>query len=162
MKNNLLLAILALLIAIVLSIFSKSSYLVSIFSSDGVAGETVENEVVFSIPLGNDGINFEGNNSSDMLTWGPSALAVAPDGTFWIADAAGNRLLHYNSAGLLLEKINVGDFVVGVGDLEVTEKQLGVLDMASIPPKGLSLSLGGEIQKIYDLPKGLYLEDGLS
>ena len=70
-----------------------------------VAGSfTVENEqndssyeTVFFLPKGNNGIHYEGENIDGMLVWGPTALAVAPDGTFWIADGAANQLLRLNA-----------------------------------------------------------------
>ena len=97
-----------------------------------------------------------------MLTWGPTAFTVAPDGTFWIADAADDHLLHFSQKGVLLDKISIGDLVTGAGDLEVTFKEIWVLDMASIPPRLIHLSLDGKVLSIFDLPEGLYLEDGLS
>ncbi|MFZ6030377.1 MAG: hypothetical protein ACOYYS_21930 [Chloroflexota bacterium] len=121
----------------------------------------VTHEVVFSIPVGDKGIHYA-SDGPDMLIWGPPAITVAPDGTFWIADTADNHLLHFNSEGVLLDKIAVGDFAVGVGDIEVTSKAIWVLDMASIPPKVVQLSLKGKVLGHYDLPKGLYPEDGLS
>jgi len=67
-------------------------------------------------------------------------MTIAPDGTFWIADTADNHLLHFDSKGVLLDKIDVGNFAVGVGDIEVTSNAIWVLDMASIPPKVVQLS----------------------
>jgi len=122
----------------------------------------LNNEVVFSIPLGENGIHYEGKDNLDMLTWGPTALTVAPDGTFWIADAADDHLLHFSQKRVLLDKISIGDLVTGAGDLEVTFKEIWVLDMASIPPRLIHLSLDGKVLSIFDLPEGLYLEDGLS
>jgi len=122
----------------------------------------IKHEVVFSIPIGDKGIHYAGNGNTDMLIWGPPTLTVAPDGTFWIADTPDNQLLHFNSQGILLDKIAVGDFVVGAGDIEVTSKEIWVLDMASIPPKLVRLSLKGKVLDFYDLPQGLYPEDGLS
>ena len=37
-----------------------------------------------------------------------------------------------------------------------------MLDLASIPPKVVQLSLKGEVQELYELPEGLYPEDGLT
>lgn len=51
-------------------------------------------EIVFTIPVGKEGVQYEGENVPEMLTWGPAAFTVAPDGSFWIADTVGNRLLH--------------------------------------------------------------------
>ena len=62
-------------------------------------------ELVFTIPVGEDGIHYEGEGVPEMLTWGPTAFTVAPDGSFWIADTVGNRLLHYSSKGEFLSAI---------------------------------------------------------
>lgn len=119
-------------------------------------------EILFSIPVGDDGIHYSGIEHPDMLTWGPAAITVAPDGSFWIADTAGNRLLHYDTKGMLLDKVNIEDFVTGAGDVEVTSKEIWVLDIASQPPKLVHLTLDGKNLGAYELPQGLHLEDGLS
>ena len=69
---------------------------VGISSPGSNQNDVVINEVVFSIPLGDQGIHYEGQDNPNMLTWGPTALVVAPDGTFWIADAADDHLLRYS------------------------------------------------------------------
>jgi hypothetical protein len=157
MRKNLMIALLALVAIILASIYTGSPDLVTSASSQNNA---VDNEVVFSMPVGENGIHYEGAENPDMLTWGPPAFTVAPDGTFWIADTPNNHLLRFSSKGVLLNKIAIGDFIIGAGDLEVTFKDIWVLDMASIPPKVVRLSLDGKVLSSYDLPKGLYLEDG--
>jgi hypothetical protein len=124
------------------------------------ASNAVSNEILFSIPVGEGGIHYAGGGPEQML-WGPSALAVALDGSFWIADTADDHILHYNLTGKLLDKIAIGDWVIGAGDLEVTSQEVWVLDVASIPPKVVRLSLSGKLLNRYELPKGNYLEDGL-
>jgi len=120
------------------------------------------NEIVFIIPVGKEGVQYEGENVPEMLTWGPTAFAVAPDGSFWIADTVGNRLLHYSPKGDTLGVISLASKVVGIGDLEVTSSEILVLDIAAIIPKVLRLSPNGELLASYELPEGLRLEDGLS
>ncbi len=121
----------------------------------------MKHEIIFSIPAGDKGIHYA-SDGPDMLIWGPPAFAVAPDGTFWMADTPDNHLLHFDSNGALLDKIYVGNFAVGVGDIDITSTAIWMLDMASIPPKVVQLSLNGEVEGLYDLPEGLYPEDGLS
>ena len=114
-------------------------------------------ETVFTIPVGQDGVQYEGERS-EMLTWGPTALAIAPDGSFWIADTAGNRLLHYSPKGEALDTIDLDDHqVVGIGDLEVTASGILVLDIAAVVPRVLRLSLDGELLASYEVPKELGL-----
>jgi hypothetical protein len=119
-------------------------------------------EIVFTIPVGKEGVQYEGENVSEMLTWGPKAFTVAPDGSFWIADTVGNRLLHYSPKGDLLDMIYLDGQVVGAGDLEVTASDILVLSQAAMPAKVVRLALDGTVLASYELPKGLRLEDGLS
>jgi len=126
------------------------------------AQEGNANEIIFTIPIGKEGVQYEGENVPEMLTWGPAAFTVAPDGSFWIADTVGNRLLHYSSKGNLLHIIKLDGHVVGAGDLEATASDILVLSQASVPPKVVRLSLDGTVVASYELPEGLRLEDGLS
>jgi hypothetical protein len=119
-------------------------------------------EVVFTISDGEDGMYYEGAGISEMLTWGPAAFTVAPDGSFWIADTAAARLLHYSPTGNLLGKIDLKSLIVGATDVEVAESGIWVLDQASIPPKVMRFAEDGTVLAKYDLPFGLHLEDGLS
>lgn len=118
-------------------------------------------EIVLTVPVGRDGVQYEGEHP-EMLPWGPIALAVAPDGSFWLADGVGNRLLHYSSTGSLLNTVNLAGLVVGIGDLEVTCSNIWVLDIASPTPKILCFSLDGKLLDYFEIPQGLRLEDGLS
>ncbi|MFH1906410.1 MAG: hypothetical protein ABIL11_03350 [Chloroflexota bacterium] len=129
----------------------------SFLAQDGDEGH----EILFSIPVGDDGIHYA-EDGPDMYRWGPAAITVAPDGSFWIADTAGNRLLHYDLKGVLLDKISMEDLVVGASDIEVTSREIWVLGEASQPPKIVHMALDGKNLGIYELPKGLHLEDGLS
>lgn len=119
-------------------------------------------EILFSIPVGDAGVHYSGIEHPDMLTWGPAAITVAPDGSFWIADTAGNQLLQYDAKGKLLNAINIEDSVIGAGDIAVTSKEIWLLDEASQPPKVVHMALDGKILNDYELPEGLHLDDGLS
>ncbi|MFH1906409.1 MAG: hypothetical protein ABIL11_03345 [Chloroflexota bacterium] len=119
-------------------------------------------EVIFTIPIGEDGVQYEGVGIPEMLAWGPAAVKVAPDGSFWIVDTVGARLLHYSPAGYLLGKIDLKGLVVGATDVEVAKSGIWVLDQASMPPKVMRLAEDGAVLAKYDLPSGLHLEDGLT
>jgi len=119
-------------------------------------------DVMFSIPTGENGIHYEGGGAIDSLTWGPAAFTISNDGSFWIADTAGNRLLHYSLKGDFLEEIDLEELIVGATDLVVNNDVILVLDQSSLPPKVLRLTVKGDLLGSYDLPKGLYLEDGLT
>lgn len=94
---------------------------------------------------------------------GPSALAVAPDGSFYIADLVAGRVLHLDPGGKPLPFIDLSRDAVGITDIGVTPSgRLRVLDSAAIIPRLFDLSAQGELKNIYDLPPGLRLEDGLT
>jgi len=101
--------------------------------------------VVFTVPVGSEGVQYGPNNS------GPAALAVAPDGAFWIADTVGNRLLHYDSHNVLLGRIALESYgVIGVGDVEVTDSGILVLDIAAPIPRVLRLATDGRQVAAYE------------
>jgi hypothetical protein len=97
-----------------------------------------------------------------MLRWGPTALTVGPDGSFWIADAVANRLLQFDRSGRLLRQVNLDGVTVGVRDIEVDREGIWVLDISAIAPAVVRLSYDGKVMAHFELPKGLHLEDGLS
>lgn len=122
------------------------------------------NEVVFTIPVNVEGgALYAGENVPDMARWGPAAFSVAQDGTFWIADTVGNRLLHYGPDGGLLDLVKLDDYgVVGIGDIDATGADIVVLDIAAIVPRVLRLATNGKLVANYEIPEGLRVENGLS
>ncbi len=159
MRKNAILTFVLTIVLILICVSAGSPGSVTSASSQDNSANT---EVIFSIPVGDNGIHYEGADSPDVLTWGPPAFTVAPDGTFWIADTPDNHLLRFSPEGKLLDKIFIGDIVTGAGDLEVTSTAIWVLDVASVPPKVVQLNQESKIVNIHDLPKGLWLGDGLS
>ena len=160
MRRQLLFAVSCLLLLAVVWLTATGS----LEAADGerAAVDAVGNEVVLTIPAGSDGVTYSAKEA-ERLTWGPTALAVATDGSYWIADAVSNRLLHYSKSGQRLDPIDLAVHrVVGVGDLDVSDAGLFVLDIAAINPRVLHLSYDGKLQAAYDVPKSLGLENGLS
>lgn len=106
-----------------------------------------KDQVVFTIPNTEPWFGKEGDPRPDWKGWGAEAFAVAPDGTFWIADTAvfPNRLLHFSSQGELLAEVNLEDRVVFVYDLAVTEDSVFVLDISTAQPKIIQFNLGKEV-----------------
>lgn len=147
-----------------LSAFLLLSLVISIGGAPAdVATQIQQNEIVFTIPVGENGIHYEGVGVPEMLTWGPAAFTVSPDGSFWIADTVGNRLLHFDPHGGLLEKINLDGYIVGASDLVVTSTGvITVLDQASMHPKIVQFASGGGVLGKHELPDGLRLGDGLN
>ncbi len=131
-------------------------------SSAAPIDNETQNELMFTIPIGEDGMHYDGEDNPDVMRWGPTAMTIAPDGSFWIADAPGNQLIHLNVKGELLEKIITTDNAVGIGDLLVTSDLIWILDMASYPAKVVKMAFDGKFLNAYDLPEGLRLENSLS
>jgi hypothetical protein len=119
-------------------------------------------EIMFSISTSENGIHYENAGVPEALTWGPAAFTISTDGDFWIADTVGNSLLRYSSNGDFLSKIDLAGLAVGATDLIVDKDSVLVLDQASLPPKILRLNAKGIVLGVYDLPQGLYLENGLT
>jgi hypothetical protein len=159
MRKKSAITLLALVVVILLGVYTCSSELDTLASFQG---SEVINEILFSIPVGDSGIHYSGNGNPDILPGGPMAIAVSPDRTFWIIDMVDNHLLHFNSKGDLLNKLAIGDFVNNAGDLEVTSNEIWVLDMALNQPKIVRLSFDGKVLNTYILPEGFHRKDGLT
>ena len=118
------------------------------------AGPADEGTVVFTLPVGTDGVQYGAERT------GPMALAVAPDGTFWIADTQGGRLLHYDPDGTLLNRIDLSGYgLYGPSDVEAVGSDVLVLCSSG---KVLRLTAGGDLLATYDIPDNLGPEGGLT
>lgn len=122
-----------------------------------------ELRVLFSIPAGPDGVTYEGGFEDWQVT-GPQALDVASDGSIWIADTNGRRLLHYADDGSLLADIDTD--AVGVGGLiDVAATKDGVWGLEVVPMLNrhriVLFNESGELVDEHELPPGLHLQDGL-
>ena len=91
---------------------------------------------------------------------GSNAFTIGPDGTFWIADAVGKRLLHYDPKGNALGTVSLANRAIGVGDLEVTASGILVLDAAAVTPTVLRLSFDATLLAVYEVPSDFQI--GLS
>jgi len=124
-------------------------------------------EVVFSIQLGQDGIQYRGLDVPDMEITGPNNLAVLGDGSFVLSDLIGNRLLWYSREGQFLREVDLYSLdILNVSNLRATDDELLVLEISfGVSPERYRiarLSASGDLLARYDLPHGLHLEDGLS
>lgn len=115
------------------------------------------NDVVFTVPVGADGIQYGGLRGAaaepepaqasgekgppdpGQPAWGPAALAVAEGPRFFIADTVGQRVLQYDAAGRLLAHIDFADQALAIDDVHVTADELWVLDQAAETPQLLRL-----------------------
>lgn len=128
------------------------------------APEDPEFRVLFSLPAGPDGVTFEGGFEDWQLT-GPQAISVSPDGTIWIADTNGRRLLHLDADGSSLATIDTNRHDVG-GLIDVAAVDGGVWGLEVVPAldrhRIVSFDSSGRLLDRHDLPSNLHLADGLS
>lgn len=94
--------------------------------------------VLFSIPVSPEGITYAGLEH-EQRPWGPAAIDVADDGSIWIADTAGNRVLGYTRSGDQIAVLDVRDRAAGVIDIASIGSRLTLLDAAVDPPRVLTL-----------------------
>jgi hypothetical protein len=114
-----------------------------------------EEGVVFTVPVGPDGVQYGAEQT------GPMALTVAGDGTFWIADTQGNRLLQYDPQGVLLNRIDLNDNGTGVADVDTIGSDVLALAVG-YGEKVLRFTADGNLLATYDIPDGLGPEGGLT
>ena len=118
-------------------------------------------EAVCSIPVGGDtGLHYKGVGVPEMQAWGPAAFTMDAHGNFWIADTAANRIQQYGPNCDHITTINLGENVVGITDLELTQSDLWTLDGASPTPRVLRLSESGQELESVDIQEPVAL--GLS
>ena len=105
-----------------------------------------------------------GEPKPDWLGWGAQAFSVAPNGDFWILDSAAHsqRLLHLAPPYDKPQIISLEYLVMGVADVDVAHDFIWVLDVASQPSRVVALAPDGKTLASYDLPQGLWLENGLT
>jgi len=120
------------------------------------SSEPTGHEMLFSIPVGPEGLEYRFGNkpTPELVNYGPNAITMAPDGTFWIADAAGKRLVHYSATGQKLNVIDllqydaasVFDVEASTGDVWVLfgNLDLGVFRLGQFIPEG-------QLLRMYDL-----------
>lgn len=123
-------------------------------------------ETVFQIPVGEGGIAYRGLDVPEMQITGPNALAIAPDGSFFVADLVDNHLLRYSADGKLLNKIDLYSIdIANISDLVATPTELYLLEISfHVAPERYRvsrLSFDGELIAQYDVPKGYHFEEGL-
>lgn len=108
-------------------------------------------DVVVSIPVGPGGIVYKGGGTTESEQWGPSALRIAADGSFLIADPVESRIFRFRADGAPLAPINVQN-VVSVTDVASDGVDLAVLDASADPPKVLRLRMDGVLAETIPLP----------
>jgi hypothetical protein len=105
-----------------------------------------------------------GEPRPDWVGWGAQAFSIAPNGGIWILDSAAQpqRLLYLQKPYETPQLISLEGLVVGAADVDAANDAIWVLGTASQPPRVVKLATDGKLIKSYDLPKGLWPEDGLT
>ncbi len=117
---------------------------------------TIRNEAPFS--------GRAGDAKPDWLGWGAQAFSIAPDGDFWLLDSAAQpqRLLRFSPPYDQPQIVSLEGLATGAAGVEAARDAVWVLDVASQPPRLVKLALDGKAQASYDLPRGLWPENGLT
>src|SRR5215510_14255906 len=66
-------------------------------------------QLLFSIPIGDKGIHYEGTSEEEVEDVGPSSLSIDKNGNFIISDSVGSRILQFSKTGEQLRTIPVKD-----------------------------------------------------
>lgn len=122
--------------------------------------------LLFSIPVGEGGVRYQGIGVEGMEITGPNALAALPDGRFIIADLLDNRLLYYKQSGDLEKAIDLFTLgIVNVSDLQIAANWLFIKEISfDISPTRYrvnKLSFEGDLIASYDIPAEYRLADNL-
>ena len=120
-------------------------------------------EVVFTILNPQPWAGREGDPRPDWLGWGAETFAVAPDGSFWIADSAADphRLLHYSDQGELLQQVPLEGAVIYPYHMLAAQDSLWVLDISGMQPRVVQFSLEGAVLSQVDIPPEIMSVDGM-
>jgi hypothetical protein len=136
-------------------------------TSGGANGGSGTATASFSVPVGENGVTYD---LSGGLPGGPSSFAVLDDGSVVIADTMAlrsgrPRLLRFDAVGDPLSPIVLTEQeVASIVDVASDGERLAVLDVyvAQGRYRVLVLNASGAVEKIYDVPQGFHLEDGLT
>jgi hypothetical protein len=109
------------------------------------------------IEVGEYGPRYEGELESNNLhreiyRWGPKALTVGPDGTFWVADTVGIRVLGYDAVGNQSAAVSLKGHAVGLDDVKATESSLFALDASGDAPVVLQFASDGQVLESFAVP----------
>ena len=124
-------------------------------------------ELVFSLPVGEGGVQYRGLAAPEGLIEGPNVLGVFADGTFGLADPATSSLLRFSVDGQLLNRVELR--AVGIhmlSGMAVSNNDFMVLEAGFGPDPQIyriyRITQGGQVSDTYDLPEWARLDGGLS
>lgn len=111
-------------------------------------------ETLFTVPVGSGSVEYA-PRMPEIERWGPKAVAIAPDGSFVIANTYRVNLLRYSATGNLLQTIDLSTVARGITDLKVTPAGIFVLDSAAQEPVVFHINPQGRIVGKHLVPAAL-------
>jgi hypothetical protein len=122
--------------------------------------------LVFSVPVGENGVRYQGVGIEESEITGPNALAILPDGRIIISDLLNNRLLYYKPDGKLDRTLDLTSLgIINVTNLWVSSTCIFIKEVSFyVSPTRYrvdKLSLEGDLIAFYDIPKEYRLADNL-
>jgi streptogramin lyase len=111
------------------------------------------NQLVFSIPIGPNDVRYADEGVEELIPWGPAAFTVAKDGSFWVTDSVGNRLVRYSSRGDRLQAYSLDELVIGALDVKVRDNEMVVLGEHEFAPSIVRLNGLGRLVERYQLSR---------
>lgn len=100
--------------------------------------------ILFSVPVAADGVTYVGTGSDESHRWGPASFRVSNDGTYLIADTAGNRILRISKDGGTREVFSVPG-ARAVTDVAFDGGYLMALDLSALAPTLYTLRRDGNL-----------------
>jgi hypothetical protein len=124
-----------------------------------------QNSVVATIKTGPDTIEYfaKGNPLPGQEDWGPSALSVAPDGTYWLTDSVGQRVIQFGNDGKKLGAIDLADqYAQSILDVDARTGTIWIswanLNFGIYKVQGYTPD--GALIVDYDLPEAIWQDPG--
>jgi hypothetical protein len=118
----------------------------------------LKSKTVLRIPVSEKTVQYANEGLEEMLQWGPAGFTVAADGTFWLADTVGSRLVQFGRSGNQLKVIDLSDKARGITAVKVVGKDVFALEVASREPAILHAKVDGSFVGRTALPLRFPLE----
>lgn len=119
-------------------------------------------DVVASVFIGDDGLQYSSAPNEEVLVWGPSSLVVDDQGQFWIGTAVTKEVVRVSSEGKVVERIGLGDNTVGLDDFTINSSGIWVLDTASLEQQVRLFDRAGGLAGAQVLPPELTRSAGVT
>jgi hypothetical protein len=111
-------------------------------------------DTLFTVPVGSGSVEYA-PKMPETEGWGPKAIAVAPDGSFVIANTYRVNLLRYSATGALLQTIDLSNVARGITALKVTPAGIFALDGAAQEPAVFHINSQGRVVGKHVIPAAL-------